>query len=353
MTPSDSILARYYTDAARRLRAIVLHPPGRTESSREFRRARASELVDQVSKIVTDLRGKAAGWTGRAMNAAWREGIANADAQIKTAFGRSAEAAIRPSFALVNAAAVKAFADSTAQRQTRAASGAAGDLDRAARSMGERATRLIRDTAQLGLDEAKINAILAGGVIEGTPVATIRQLREELRAVHGEQVEVRTKSGGTMNFDVAYYARMVAVTKTRQATEIGRRGRLAEVGIDLVRIVGRHSNNFCTAFLSQVFSLSGTHPRYPSLDSLPGGGPPFHPNCSKSTAAFVERLATDEQREAAEPDSGSRTLIGMTPTQAQRTYKDLQLRPAAEQRDRAVERSIGDAALLDRARRES
>lgn len=31
---------------------------------------------------------------------------------------------------------------------------------------------------------------------------------------------------------------------------------------------------------------------YPALAGLPGGGPPFHPNCSKGTAAYVPELVS-------------------------------------------------------------
>ena len=53
-----------------------------------------------------------------------------------------------------------------------------------------------------------------------------------------------------------------------------RHERLGELGLDLVAFVGRVSDNFCSAFLGQVFSLSGTSNKYPAYASLPGGGPP-------------------------------------------------------------------------------
>jgi hypothetical protein len=104
------------------------------------------------------------------------------------------------------------------------------------------------------------------------------------------------------------------------------------MGLDLVRIVGRISDNFCTAWLGQVFSLSGRHPTYPALAALPGGGPPFHPNCSKSSAPFIEDLAdaTDERVAAGDPDA--RKLIGMSAAEAQKAYRALQLRQQATAR---------------------
>src|SRR5205814_1004202 len=82
----------------------------------------------------------------------------------------------------------------------------------------------------------QINKILAGGVIEGRPLDTIRRLKAELEEIHGETVEVNGK-----NFDVGYYAEMVARTKTRQATVVARHERLGDLGLDLVAIIGRLS----------------------------------------------------------------------------------------------------------------
>jgi hypothetical protein len=135
-----------------------------------------------------------------------------------------------------------------------------------------------------------------------------------------------------MNFDVGYYAEMVARTKTREASVDARHERLSELGLDLVAIVGRISKNFCTAFLGQVFSLSGNSDKYPAYSSLPGGGPPFHPNCSKSTRPFVEELASDKQLDQADGLDDADKLLGMDATQAQRAFKDLQIH--AQQKDR-------------------
>ena len=100
--------------------------------------------------------------------------------------------------------------------------------------------------------------------------------------------------------------------------------RLAQVGIHLVAIVGLISKNFCTAYLGQVFSLDGNSSDYPPLSSLPSGGPPFHPNCSKSTRAFVVELASEKQLTAADGIADEASFRNVSATQAQRNFKDLQ-----------------------------
>jgi hypothetical protein len=161
-----------------------------------------------------------------------------------------------------------------------------------------------------------------------------------LRAVHGDRVSIIDKNGDPMEFGVGHYADMVARTKTRQATVTARHGRLEELGLDLVSIVGRVSQYFCTAFLGQVFSLSGKSEKYPAYSELPGGGPPFHPNCSKSTRPFVEELADERQMAAAEPLEDAGTLLGMDVSRAQRAFKDLQLHAQVKDRYAMTEKKL-------------
>jgi hypothetical protein len=141
-----------------------------------------------------------------------------------------------------------------------------------------------------------------------------------------------------MTFDVGYYARMVATTKTREATTKARHARLAQQGIDLVVVQGRVSVNFCTAYLNKVFSISGKHPRYPALSSLPGGGPPFHPNCTKSTSPFIEELADPEEIEAGQPDPDLEPLLNVRDrSELQRRFQATQGRQLAEARRRRAQ----------------
>jgi hypothetical protein len=158
-------------------------------------------------------------------------------------------------------------------------------------------------------------------------------LRDELRRVNkGNIVTITDRNGKPIHFTAQHYAGMVVRTKTREAVVTARNERFTQLGIDTVAIIGRLSDNFCTAFLGQVYSISGKHPKYPALSSLPGGGPPFHPNCSKGVRPFIEALATPGQTKAAEPSPAANRLIGKTPAQAQKMFKDLQLRAEASGR---------------------
>jgi hypothetical protein len=317
-------LADYFVDAAKRLSKTIETPPGMTDNAKAYQRAFAAQRLQQVDAILRPLKVKATQWSTANIPAAAKEGLALAHKQAAEAGVAPKGGIVAGSFTVIDRATVQQFAMDTVS-----------DLHRAADSMGDRTKHVLRRQAELGLGNAAINKILAGGVIEGHPTNTIRTLREELRKIHGDTVEINGKS-----FEVGYYAEMVARTKTRQATVQARHGRLEALGIDLVAIVGRLSDNFCSAFLGQVFSLSGDHPKYPALSSLPSGGPPFHPNCSKSTRPFVEELASDQQLEAAEGVDEADKLLGKSPADAQRAYKDLQLRGSIEEAYATTEKKL-------------
>lgn len=307
---ASALVAKYFRDANDRLKKIVLDPTGRTAAAREFRAARAAQQIQQIDQILTGLKARTSGWVGVHVPAAMRDGIALAHEQAIKAGVRPPEGLVAGSFTKIDQRTALVLAMDTTMA-----------LHNATDSMGDRAKTVLRQTAQEGLAESDINRILAGGVIEGKPVQTIRLLREELQRVHGDQVEINGR-----NYDVRKYAETVVRTKTRQATVKARHGRLEALGLDLVAIVGKVSDSFCTAFLGQVFSLSGKSNKYPAYSSLPGGGPPFHPNCSKSTRPFVAELATEKQLDQADLLESSGKLLGMNAAEAQKSYKDLQIR---------------------------
>lgn len=315
-------LASYFKQASERLKKLTLAPPGRTQASQDYRAAFAAQRVQQIDQILASLKARGSGWVGKNVPAAYTAGI-------KLAHKQAVEAGVKPkgdltagSFTQLDQRTVQQFAVDTI-----------ADLHKAADSMGDVLKSSLRQTQQLGLSEAEINQVLAVGVIEGRPRDTIRALKVELEKVHGEKVEINGRS-----FDVGYYAEMVARTKTRQATVNARHERLAALDLDLVMIVGRISNNFCTAFLGQVFSLSGRSDKYPALSSI--DGPPFHPNCSKSTRPFVEELASPREERMAEPDETVSKLFGLSASEAQRAYKDLQLRQDVTRRYATTEKAL-------------
>ncbi len=307
-------LTSLYAQAAARWRQAVLHPPGGSAASRAARAARAAQLSLQIDQQLVALKAGTATWIGTNLPAAMAAGLALADRQAAAAGVRPAGSPLAGSFHLVDHGTAAVLARDIAV-----------PLAAAAGRAGERAKRLLRQTAQTDLSEADVNRVLAGGAIAGSPAEATRALRDELRRVAGNTVTVIDRNGDPINFDAGYYADMVARTKIREASVVARHGRLSSLGLDVVTIVGRVSGNFCTAFLGKAYSLSGRSERYPAYSELPAGGCPFHPFCSKSTRPFVEELASGQQLDAADGLPDAEALHGATAAQAQRAYRDLQL----------------------------
>jgi hypothetical protein len=105
-------------------------------------------------------------------------------------------------------------------------------------------------------------------------------------------------------YDPAKYAKMVARTKTREAVTAGTVNEMIEAGEDLVMVTRHGAKDGCQFYEGRVFSISGGSEKYASLDELPNGGPPFHPNCRHNIAPYVDDLAsrTEKKRGADMPE---------------------------------------------------
>jgi hypothetical protein len=326
-------LVKLYESAAERMKEMVLNPHGGTVASQQYKQMRASQLALQIDQLIAQLKGHTADWIGRSLPLAVGDGIRRAEKQAQD-LGIEIPGGLSGGFATIDNGAVKQFAKDMAR-----------DLGGAADNAGTRAKSVLRQTAQLNLGESDIDQILAGGVIAGKPVQTIRSLRDKFREIGDGTVQVRDKNGQMINFEAGYYASMVARTKTRQATVVARHERLEDLGLDLVSIVGRISTHFCTAFLGMVFSLGGRSTKYPAYSELPGNGASFHPNCTKSTRPFVAELASPTQLDQADGLDDADHLLGVDVTTAQRKFKDLQI--LTQQKNRyahTAEKLFGKAA---------
>ena len=314
--PQDEVrlVVSWYKEFAARARAEIFNPPGTTQNSRDARMAMAASRINQLQKLAGQLDQKAASWVGRRMPTVVQQGRVTADRQALEV-GVHANVKVGTAFNLVDSQALHVVARDTL-----------ADLRKASGGVLKTAARVLRATADNGLTQGEINDVIKGRLIEGRRDEAIRQLRGDLERVNkGNIVQITTRTGGTMHLDAGDYASTIVRTKTREAVVQARIERFTELDLDLVSITGRLSANFCSAFLNQVFSISGKSSKYPALNSLPGGGPPFHPNCSKSVRPFVESLASAAQIKAAEPAADVGKLLGTDPTRAQRLYKDLQL----------------------------
>jgi len=285
---AEKYLADLYQTAADRISRAVTNPTGATFNARQFRNARAADLVRQIDETVARVKGVTAGWASRNLGAAYNNGLATAMQQLRKAGVSDSEMPVKGGFSQVDRRTVAVIAADMAV-----------SLDSALSRQAKAAKRFLRATAQAIAPDSEISKVVAQGAITGDVRGTVRQMRgvlneqqiDDYRAAGSQVIQV-----GKAQMTVRAYAEMLVRTRTREATVHARHERLVGNGFDLVVIVGRVSTNFCTAYLGRVFSITGGNGRYPALRDLPGGGPPFHPNCSKSTALYSERFATDAEK---------------------------------------------------------
>lgn len=307
---SASVLAEVvgiYGDAAKDINAALARSVAQLAEnperrSAQFQRARASQLLNQVQSRLLALDRDAALAVKRGVGQAVNLGLVDAAAQMrKIGFGpRASGDALAGSFANIDARLTETIARDTAAKMR------AGIIQH-----GERAESLFRtlSAGPLSNAEPEVNRAIARGLLTGDPRVADGALRDLFRDPNAPELESYRKLGnqvievGGWTGSVRTYAATVMRTRTREASTAARHEQLLEVGLDLVQITGRVSENFCTRYLGLVCSLGAARDGYPSIRDLPGaggGGPPFHPNCSKGTVVFVLDLASDARRAAAD-----------------------------------------------------
>lgn len=100
-------------------------------------------------------------------------------------------------------------------------------------------------------------------------------------------VSITASNGRTYKYPIPYYAKLIAQHTRREAYTAGVLEAAKEQGEDLVIVTNHPSKDgdFCDAYRGRVFSISGNHPVFPSLDVTPPW--PAHPWCSHSISIFI------------------------------------------------------------------
>lgn len=318
---AESILVGYFDEAAdainRDLADAVRELAAQPDSRRaQFLAARNAELLNTINQRIARTTALSGAAVLKGTREAYTLGLRQAITQMRE-LGVDENAqriGLRQSFNAVNIQAIEAFARDTAARQAAALRDYGSTAQTLFRSLGAGAFDGTPFQAAGGpggarAGEAAINRAIAQGLIKGDPRAIEKNVREVFRDPSSEAAISYRKLGnrqvtvGGWTGPLRTYARTVALTRTREATVAGRHERLAQSDIRLVQITGRQSLNFCTRFIGLVCALdaaSSDGGKYPLITSLPGGGPPFHPQCSKGTAAYIVELVSNDRRGAHE-----------------------------------------------------
>lgn len=298
-------------DLAAAVRELTADPANRSAA---WRAARQARLLNDINKRITLARGQSATAVLASTRDAYTLGLRQAITQARElGVDPTAQlAGLRAGFDGVNIPAIEAIARDTAARQAAALNDYGQTAQSLFRSLGAGAfDGSVFNTTAGGsrAGEAAINRAIAEGLSKGDPRAINKAVREVFRDPNTEAAISFRKLGnrqitvGGWTGSLRQYASTVARTRTREATQAARHETLVALDIRLVQITGKQSLNFCTRFLGLVCALDAASTdggRYPLLSSLPGGGPPFHPNCSKSSAAYIVGVVSDGRAADAE-----------------------------------------------------
>lgn len=329
----------------RRATELILHPKGATPASIEWNQNRHIQASAEMSRVIQSSKQQLGTWTGRAIGASASEGHAAALRQIVAlqksgAFAAAGRGpiAIRAGFDRPNLDVVKALAHDTYR-----------DGSLALDNTGNQVQQLLRKMSDNGLTGEQVNKIMTKSVIEGTPMSAQIEIRDLLEKIHGEQIVF--PSGHVM--PVGDYAKTLARTRLREAHVVARHGRLRKDGVLYVTIIGRISRYPCTSFLTKIFYIGeGADPlgRYPNLNTLHdargGAAPPFHCNCSKSTAPIIIEATPAAQLDEGEPDATSEKIgqLGTSSTAARRLADTVNVQAQGRDRVNSLAESIRERA---------
>ena len=264
---------------------------GMVKSGTVFQEGRSIILMKRVTEALRPLDPATAKWAARMVPKAYSRGASEAISGLRALGIRGP---LEVGFDRIHQDAVGVIAKSITR-----------DLGQATREAKGLVGRIIRKTQQRVVAQHFIDTEVGKAVIKG---ATRRDLTKAVRSLFDragdrksilDLAEGRFIRVGRKTLRLDHYCELVARTETRDAMVKGTINRLNENGYDLVIVTGPPTDcEICAEFVGQVYSISGTHPRYPALAEAMGG-PPYHPNCEHGLGAYVEGLSRQPASEAA------------------------------------------------------
>jgi hypothetical protein len=247
-------LEKIYITAQKRLVAQL-----KLANLTDFQRFRAEGLLRQVEMIMASLDKSAYKWAKDSLPASYDRGIDLAAERLK-------------------AMNITRFVSYDAQIHTSSIGILIDDVAKelliANDSMRKFFNRFIRMTQQTVLQDTEISRMIAEGLVEGQARRTVSDtILKELRRQLGDEKFIAING---RNYRPDSYAKLIARTRTREATSQGTINTSLRYGVDLVQW-DTHSEicEYCAQYAGRVYSISGLNPDFPYLKEMP----PLHPNC--------------------------------------------------------------------------
>jgi SPP1 gp7 family putative phage head morphogenesis protein len=225
----------------------------------DFQRFRAEKLLHEVEVITTSLDRSAYRWAKATMPLSYDRGIDLAAERLK-ALGVTRYVSYD---ADIHTSSIQILIDDVTKELLIANDG-----------MKKLFNRFIRATQQTVLQDTEISRMIAQGLIEGQARRTVSDviLKEMRRQLENEQFIVINGR----NYRPDSYAKLIARTRTREASSEGTINTSLRYGCDLVQW-DSHAEicEYCAQFAGRVYSISGMDAAFPALVEQP----PLHPNC--------------------------------------------------------------------------
>lgn len=234
----------------------------------EFQRYRTEAILKQVNLTVKVLDGGARKWAVKTIPYAYKRGVDIAGQRLK-----ALKVTDKIAFdAQIHTSGINILADQVTM-----------DLLEANGSIRKNFSRFIRATQQRIIEDKMITRQIAEGLIRGEARRAVSdRMLNEFRKRLGEEKFI-TING--RNYRPDKYAKLVARTRTREATGQGTINSCLQYGMDLVQVdVHADACEYCQQFMGRVYSISGNHPEFPMLSEEP----PFHPQCECNLLPITE-----------------------------------------------------------------
>lgn len=320
------LLARIYRAGASDLAGLL--------DSTAFQQGKSARLLSQVNEISRRIGTATDAWVAVNVPDAIDRGRVASDLDLSRLRVPLADSSISAGadFLRINERAVDAFAVQIAR-----------DLAGATADARDKTRRIISATSQRVLSDPQLSELIGRGLISGGNLNAIsRGLRARLTDAGRQALDEGSLDAGLLeqmaDLEAGYitagqrrmklteYCGLVASYQLREAAVHAGKQRLTEAGqalgdpdlFDLVTIVGPISGDWCDFYVGKIFSVSGRSDQWPALDDTPGGGPPYHPNCTHTIAPFVPDLADGREIERGRINP---SLLGLDGRAADRAYR--------------------------------
>jgi hypothetical protein len=138
--------------------------------------------------------------------------------------------------------------------------------------------RLINQTQQTLIKEKQANQIVQEGFQEtGNIKGAIDKLKKELKEkADGEIITIIDKNGKEINYNIEYYAKLVAINKIQESLNTATVNTALAVGSDLVQVDSHNTDCLeCSEIEGKIYSITGADKDFPVMDFTL----PLHPNC--------------------------------------------------------------------------